>query len=199
MVKKIGPACFVLSFLISGSTAALASEPNYVVNVYENTRYYDIEGSTAGALLDEMEAKGPKRQFSKESAYAQTESGISWYLHARQNENLCMLESVDLTVELTYLMPRWAGSPRAGRKLRKAWEAFEESLWVHERGHGEIARRGAVAIGEQLIVAPPAPTCDELRDSLGAISKQILRTSVEPAQKKYDALTRDGQTQRARL
>ncbi len=182
--------------MIPGSAAA---EPNYVVNVYESTQYYDIEGSTARELLDEMNSKGPKRPFGPGAAFGQTEWRISWYVQAETSKDACALASADINVELAYMMPRWSGSPRATGKLRKTWEAFLASLWVHEKGHGEIARRGAVAIGEQLMAAPQQSSCDALRESLSAIGEQLITDVIKPAQKKYDKLTKDGQTQRTRL
>ncbi len=200
MARRACVRCGIFtSFTAVAMFASAAAEPNYAVNVYESTQYYDIEGSTAKELLDEINRKGPKRQFGPGSALGQTEWGISWYVQTETLTDACAMMSADISVELTYMMPRWNGSPRANGKLRKTWEAFLDSLWVHERGHGEIARRGATAIGEQMIVAPSAASCGELQESLNAIGKQIITDVIKPAQKQYDKLTKDGQTQRARL
>lgn len=181
-------------FLLSAGPAAAGQ-----VSVYERTSYYDISGRSARELLDEMYEKGPLGPYSYSEALAQTQSYFSWDVDFEKRDGMCAAADINMSVDLTYTMPRWTDEAKGSRKLRKTWEKFLESLWIHERGHGEIDRRGANAILEHLAALPPQPTCEALQEQMKALSENIRKDVIEPAQRKYDKLTRDGQTQGAAL
>ena len=62
----------------------------------------------------------------------------------------CVVESLNVFVDITYKYPRWRDRNRAKPNVRKAWDAFEARVEKHEETHGRISREYARSLEKKL-------------------------------------------------
>lgn len=173
----------ITSLLAAGPAAASR------LSVYESTLYYDIEGRTKSVLLQEMYDKGPDSLYSVGEALGSTEVHFSSHASFREENDMCGIGSIDVTIQITFHMPRWLDRDKANKKLKKEWDDFMEGLWNHERGHAQIARSGGELMLKHLTKIPPQENCDVLSEKVDAIIDGVIKGAVNPAQRKYDKVS----------
>lgn len=121
--------------LTAGPSAAAAK-------ITVTKEYYRISGKTGGALLDQMDRRGPKHGFMTR-AIAQTrysmQSGADW----RYSNGVCRARDVKVRLSITYVYPRPTAPVSA--ELKRRWTEFMRGVVAHEEMHGQIARQMANA------------------------------------------------------
>lgn len=179
---------------IAVAGAGLAMAPLAAVAELEirtETTYYDIGGRTGKQLIEELQEKAPRAALDAKH-YASATGLTTWDFNFVQEDGLCRLESVDVTLELTYEMPRWTERDKARRNVVRAWEGVIEALWQHERYHGELYQIGARSIHDSLLEhVDPAPECSSVADQFNRFARMQMR-EVDRAQVQFDMRTKIG-------
>ena len=91
----------------------------------------------------------------------------------------------------------WADRDAAPAHLRERWDRYIVKLTAHEKGHGEIARRGRpVDRGGARRPHRSTSGCDTLNADAAAIVDEVMQRG-EALQREYDRTTGHGTTQGA--
>lgn len=99
--------------LSAGTTMAEAKPKVTVVN-----KTYTVNATSAQDLIREMDARGPN------GFWAYTDWYVKW------------TGSCDLSVSITYTMPKHKNEAKLDPELRKNWQSFVTALRKHEELHG---------------------------------------------------------------
>src|SRR5439155_806753 len=124
----------------SDSAALARTAPRAAVTARE--QYYDIDGSSAGALRNQISRLGPKDE-SGTSHDALTVWSLEWTYGTAQRGDSCALRDVKVTLNVSVTLPRWKPPPTATAELLKTWQAYLKAVRLHEAGHRTIAERNA--------------------------------------------------------
>ena len=141
----------------AGGTAGSEAE----IPIAEKTVYYEIEGSTAQELRQQMDRLGPLDDNGWRWS-ALTRWHVHWSYLYDLRDGGCAAGPVKVRLEITYTMPRWDAPAGAPQDLIERWQAYLSALETHERGHAEIAERAAEAVQEAMQALPAYPTCQAL-------------------------------------
>src|SRR5256714_5945697 len=118
------------------ATAAAAARASIVAT----EQYYDIDGSSAGALRDQINRLGPKDESGK-SRDALTVWSIEWGYGTASRPDGCVLRDLKVTLNVTVTLPRWKPPASASAELLKSWQAYLKAGPPHEAGHRTITQR----------------------------------------------------------
>jgi predicted secreted Zn-dependent protease len=176
-------------------SAALArATPHALVNSRE--QYYDIDGSSAGALRNQISRLGPKDE-SGTSQDALTVWSIESGFNAVQQGDSCVLRDVKVTLDVAVTLPRWKPPATATAQLVKRWQTYLKAVRLHEAGHRTIAERNAREVMAAL--TPLRGTnCDKLSDEATRTAERIVADG-RARNRAYDVQTKHGQTQGVEL
>lgn len=177
------------------STAAPAAGPAAVRPfLVAHEQYYDIDGSSAGALRDQIRRLGPKDETGT-SHDALTVWNLEWnYATAAQDSGGgCALKDVRVTLNVSVTLPRWTPPASATAQLRQTWQGYLRNVKLHEAGHRTIAERNARDLTAALI-ALRGPTCDQVWSDASRTAEKIVADG-RARNREYDVRTKHGQTQ----
>ena len=176
-------------------SAALArAAPRAAITARE--QYYDIDGSSAGALRNQISRLGPKDESGK-SQDALTVWSIEWGYGTAQRDDSCVLRDVKVTLNVSVTLPRWKPPATATADVRKKWQAYLTAVRLHEAGHRTIAERNAREVMAALTPLRGA-TCDKLSDEATRTAERIVADG-RARNRAYDIQTKHGQTQGVEL
>ena len=153
--------------------------------------YYDIDGSSTGALRDQIRRLGPKD--GGEPRDALTVWNLEWTYHEVPSSDACALRDVRVTLDVAITLPRWAAPRGAVPEVVAAWRKYLEHVRLHEAGHRAIAERNARDLTAAL-AAVRAASCREAGDSASRTAEQIVADG-RARNRAYDVDTKHGQTQ----
>src|SRR5256886_12904368 len=161
-------------------------------SIVATEQYYDIDGSSAGALRDQINRLGPKDESGK-SRDALTVWSIEWTYGAASRPDGCVLRDVKVTLTVAVTLPRWKPPATASAELQKSWQAYLQALRGHEAGHPTIAERNA-----REVMAALTPlrgmNCDLLSDEASRTAERIVADG-RARNRAYDVETKHGQAQ----
>ena len=159
-------------------------------------QYYDIDGSSAGALRNQIRRLGPKDE-SGTSQDALTVWNLEWGYGTVQRGDSCVLRNVKVTLDLSVTLPRWKPPATATPGLVKTWQSYLKAVRLHEAGHRAIAERNAREVMAAL--TPLRGTnCDKLSGDATRLAEQIVADG-RARNRAYDVQTKHGQTQGVEL
>jgi predicted secreted Zn-dependent protease len=170
------------------AVSASAARPSIVAT----EQYYDIDGSSAGALRDQINRLGPKDESGK-SRDAVTVWSIEWGYAAASRPEGCVLHDVKVTLNVAVTLPRWKPPATASPGVVRSWQAYLKAVREHEAGHRAIAERNAREVMAALTPLR-GPNCDVLSDQATRIAEQIVADG-RARNRAYDVETKHGQTQ----
>lgn len=174
------------------SSPAPVAAPASRIAIAGREQYYDIDGSSAGALRDQIRRLGPKDE-SGSARDALTVWDLESAYHLVGDTTGCALSDVQVTLNVTVTLPRWKPPPTAPARLSDSWRTYLEHVKLHEAGHRSIAQRYA----RQLFTALSglrAATCAELDGLVSRRAEEILAEG-RARNRAYDVETKHGQTQ----
>jgi predicted secreted Zn-dependent protease len=176
-------------------------QPRADVHVVDERIRYEIEGITADQLAAQVKELGPtdpENQGGSFAGYARTR--FTWDVDESvplgAKRERCMIESVDIYLDVWITLPRWEPPTSAPQALVAEWGRYLERLRFHELGHTEIALRQAneAARATKGLIGP----CGEVHEKADERIARILARE-KALQRSYDRSTRHGVTQGAYL
>lgn len=165
------------------------------VSITGSEQYYDIDGSSAGALREGIARLGPKDESGK-SLDALTVWDLQWTykpVPGAPGDSSCTLSDLKVTLNVTVTLPRWTPPTTAPASLRQTWRTYLEHVKVHEAGHRAIAERNARDLFKALTPLR-ARTCPSL-DALASRTGEDIVADGRARNRAYDVETKHGQTQ----
>lgn len=165
------------------------------VSITGREQFYDIDGTSAGALREGIHRLGP-RDASGTSLDALTVWDLQWTYKAvpvSSVDSSCALQDLKVTLNVTVTLPRWTPPAGAPASLRESWRTYLEHVKVHEAGHRAIAERNARDLYRALS-AVRGPTCPQL-DALASRTGEDIVADGRARNRAYDVETKHGQTQ----
>jgi len=173
---------------------AVAATPGGVA-LDSHEHYYDIDGSSAGALREQIHRLGPKD--GGEARDALTVWTIDWsYAEARSPDG-CGLRDVKVTLTLNTTLPRWAPPAGTPPRLIDSWRTYLRSVMLHEAGHRAIAEQNARDLLAALL-ALRGSTCQVVWDGASRTAERVVAEG-RARNRAYDVETKHGQTQGVEL
>jgi predicted secreted Zn-dependent protease len=155
-------------------------------------QYYDIDGSSAGALRDQINRLGPKDE-SGQSRDALTVWNLEWSYGTAQQGDSCALRDVKVTLDVAVTLPRWKPPSTATPRLTDSWRSYLQHVRQHEAGHRLIAERNARELMTALGTMR-GTSCDKLSSDASRAAEGIVADG-RSRNRAYDVETKHGQTQ----
>ena len=165
------------------------------VSITGREQYYDIDGTSAGALREGIRRLGPK-DASGTSLDAVTVWDLQWTYKAvpvSAVDSSCALQDLKVTLNVTVTLPRWTPPASVSASLRESWRTYLQHVRVHEAGHRAIAERNAADLYRALL-GLRAATCAQL-DSQASRTGEDIVADGRSRNRAYDVETKHGQTQ----
>jgi len=159
-------------------------------------QYYDIDGSSAGALRDQIRRLGPKDESGK-SHDALTVWSLEWTYGTAQRGDSCALRDVKVTLDVSVTLPRWTPPSTASPKLTESWRTYLRNVKLHEAGHRTIAEQNARDLTTALTTLR-GTSCERLSDEATRMAERIVADG-RARNRAYDVQTKHGQTQGVEL
>ncbi|OLD04188.1 MAG: hypothetical protein AUI99_03410 [Gemmatimonadetes bacterium 13_1_40CM_3_69_22] len=173
-----------------GSAGAAAPAPIRPF-LESHEQYYDIEGSTTGALREQMHRLGPRDGDAARDAL--TVWTIDWtYAEARTADG-CGLRDVKVTLTLSTTLPRWVPAAGTPAHVVDSWKTYFQHVRQHEAGHRAIAEQNARDLLAALS-SMRAATCQQVMDAASRTGERIVAEG-RAKNRAYDVQTKHGQTQ----
>ncbi|HYL56539.1 MAG TPA: DUF922 domain-containing protein [Gemmatimonadales bacterium] len=165
------------------------------VSITGSEQYYDIDGTSAGALREGIRRLGPK-DASGTPLDALTVWDLQWTYKAvpvSAADSSCALQDLKVTLNVTVTLPRWTPPASVSASLRESWRTYLQHVRVHEAGHRAIAERNAADLYRALL-GLRAATCAQL-DSQASRTGEDIVADGRSRNRAYDVETKHGQTQ----
>ncbi|EFL90083.1 DUF922 domain-containing protein [Ahrensia sp. R2A130] len=147
LIKLATAGALLAAFVIA---PALVKPADAKVVINERTKYYSVTGRNGKALFRSIKRRGPKHRMTGHAIATTTTSikvrDMKFGIRGRN----CVVENVNVFVDITYKYPRWRDRRRANADVRKAWDAFEVRVKKHEETHGRISREYARGLEKKL-------------------------------------------------
>ncbi len=159
-------------------------------------QYYDIDGSSAGALRDQIRRLGPKDE-SGTAHDALTVWSLEWTYGTAQRGDSCALKDVRVTLNVSVTLPRWTPPATATARLKDSWRTYLRNVRLHEAGHRTIAERNARELMAALTPLRGA-SCESLANEATRLAERIVADG-RARNRAYDVQTKHGQTQGVEL
>jgi predicted secreted Zn-dependent protease len=177
----------IIFFLLS--PLMLFSEPRISIN----TKYYFLYSTSQSELRREMNRKGIRLTDGKTYDGFTTWS-VKWDYKYSNGPGFCILNNVDVSVNIEYTLPKCAWRFIRVRETRRKWLKYVELLEKHEHGHGDLGISAARDIEKALLGIGSRPRCDSLDIEANSIAYRILN-GYRQKDAEYDSTTGHGRTQ----
>jgi len=198
-------AAIILSACASSSTTsaptpAAAPGPTAAdalgrLSIASHEQYYDIEGSSAGALREAIHRLGPRD--GSEARDALTVWTLDWTYGEAPGADGCGLRNLQVTLNVDITLPHWAPAAGTPTRLIASWRNYLQHVKLHEAGHRAIAERNA-----RDLVAALAPlraaTCPAVSEAASRMAERVVAEG-RARNRAYDVETKHGQTQGVEL
>jgi predicted secreted Zn-dependent protease len=176
----------LILFLTTAASAAPA--------IQEIESDYTIYGTNQQQLRNEMNNLGPEDNGRHFDAY--THWYVEWRFNFQNDDGLCKITTVNVSVKISYTLPYWADYSNADPALKSKWDTYMSHLRSHEQNHAEHGKQAAAEIENMLRMLPPAQDCRTLETTANAQAQQII-SAYNQKDKSYDDNTQHGTTEGA--
>ena len=184
-------APLIVTALLACASAPRVDVPKVPPGVRLATRidFYDIPGTTVGALRADMMHTGPRIDDRSWAGSTTWHARWSWE-YERSGVSGCAFRRARVDLNTVTLLPRWTPDDAFDRKVYSWWTDFSAGLAEHERGHVLIAVDGARDIVRAIESMSGAP-CDQLGNNANFAARQII-DRVNRRQAEFDLVTGHG-------
>jgi len=125
------------------------------------TAYYPVEGTTTETIFSHIEHNGPTDGEGKRgSGLTSVVWGYEW--QGGPEVGACGIRSMTIKAEMVVTLPQHANPDSLPAGIRGDWDAYAQSVAVHEQTHVDIYEDGADSIRERMLAIGSKRTCDEL-------------------------------------
>jgi predicted secreted Zn-dependent protease len=160
-------------------------------------RSYPVVGDEADELRDQLRVES--QWDAADGGHALTRSQLEVNYEFERSRSSCRLVEVQVSLQVTTVLPVWEPSARAPRDLRNRWDRMLAGLTRHEEGHAGHAKAAAQELRVGLADLPKeADSCRRIE----AMAQRILfrvTTRLKFLDQRYDMRTRRGVGQGAVL
>lgn len=155
------------------------------VKTTTSVEYYDVSGTSESALRDELYTSGPF--FSEHGEHAIASATYRIWMNWQQGQALdsCIIDDVEVSLDITYTYPRWSDYDTASPALQAEWDRFLAYVVRHEEHHGAIALGCAQDLAEEIWLMPDPTSCDNVYQTFNARIDAINETCDE-TQRAFD-------------
>lgn len=177
------------------ATASVAS-----VAYAENARidYYDVTGTTASALRNELNARGPLGKAGKRFD-ALTKWRVTWKYRYQPVPAGCRFTDMRVATSGTILMPHWVHPGDVSATLVRKWQDYLAALLVHEEvhyAHATSAAEEVTVLGQKF--QDYSGDCAAMVRAFNSQADLII-DKYKAMDVRYDEVTGHGRTQGARF
>ncbi|TPP11318.1 DUF922 domain-containing Zn-dependent protease [Rhizobium glycinendophyticum] len=155
--------------------------------VRKSISYFQIGGTTASDLDDELARKGPFTQATGNRHPGATQIRFGGDLTYTKRGTRCAVEGATVTLETKIILPRWKNRKRASAEMAMIWDALSADIKRHEERHAEIARQHAKLLEARLMKLRPERDCERLQEKVTAVTDEVTRAH-DAAQMKFDRI-----------
>jgi predicted secreted Zn-dependent protease len=173
--------------LLGALTGLFPNAAQSETTVRKSISYFQIGGTTAADLDDELARKGPFTQATGNRHPGATQIRFGGNLTYTKRGTRCAVEDVTVTLETKIILPRWKNRKRASPEMAMIWDALSADIKRHEERHAEIARQHAKLLETRLMKLRPARDCDRLQEKVSAVTDEVTRAH-DAAQIKFDQI-----------
>jgi predicted secreted Zn-dependent protease len=125
------------------------------------TAYYDVEGTTTEAIFANIEDNGPTDgNGQRGSGLTSVVWGYEWQGGPEQGD--CSIRTMTIKAEMVVTLPKHVDEDSLSPEIRDNWDAYAESVAVHEQTHVDIYKSGAETIRQRMLSIGPMDNCDDL-------------------------------------
>ena len=145
-----------------------AVPPGIELDTSLETTYYSVDGKTTESIFSHIENNGPTDGEGKRgSGLTSVVWGYEWQggpetatCPACNSE--CSIRNMTVKAEMVVTLPKHVDELSLPPDIRANWEAYAESVAVHEQTHVDIYENGAGAIRARMLAIGAMSDCDEL-------------------------------------
>ena len=155
--------------------------------VRKSISYFQIGGTTAADLDEELARKGPFTQATGSRHPGATQIRFGGDLTYTRRGTRCAVEDATVTLETKIILPRWKNRKRASPEMAMIWDALSADIKRHEERHAEIARQHAKLLETRLLKLRPERDCERLQARVTLVTDEVTRAH-DAAQVNFDRI-----------
>jgi|CXWL01.1.fsa_nt_gi predicted secreted Zn-dependent protease len=160
--------------IVPTKNGPLPEYPGLIVFQNIKMEYYDIQGSTADDLLNEMYDKGPIAGFENYQSVAAVEYDL-WYTWPGKSLGDCDLNKAEIGYYLKVIAPRWSPPPNVSAELIESWINYMKKVQAHEEEHIKILRKYHAILDETIA----SSTCLAASDAANKVEQNLIREEAK--------------------
>ena len=133
---------------------------------------YPVTGSTVEELIDQID----RNSHSPEGAFGYTKlnTNVGWTAVVG-SDDICEIESVNFTYDITIYMPDWIEKHTAKQCLQDNWDSVWLEIQLHEEQHRNLYRLlDTIDIEQRISSIKPKSSCDALKVAVNEEVEKIL-------------------------
>ena len=181
--QRYGLAALALLVL----TASAAHSETLLTERHED---YTISGRSAAELRGQLGRLGPRDAEDGKIYDANTRSELSLRSTYRSSLDSCRIASIEIKLDIVYVMPRWADYGSGTRDARDFWDRYIAKLTIHEQGHRDVGMQLAADLERDLLELR-GRYCEDVGKAADEISRRAFKT-LKDRNREYDVRTRHG-------
>ncbi|HUC88109.1 MAG TPA: DUF922 domain-containing protein [Candidatus Binatia bacterium] len=142
--------------------------------VIDQPSTYTVYGNTPDQIMSEIAECTPIHSSGTGGVAgdfaASTANAISWTLNYTDNNNVCSVDSVDVTLHINQVFPNWQASASSPASLNSTWQTYLTGLEAYEQGHAQLDEAAAAQVLSDLQNLP-ASSCDTIVQSANTVAE----------------------------
>ena len=120
--------------------------------INEKTEYHDVYQTTPEKLaVSVVEIMRPICQSSGHAIGCKSSNHTSNYKYIGTSGNKCKIETLKLTLNITYHLPRWVNADKMPEHIQEQWNKTLQHLTEHEKRHGEDTKTVLKAAHDEIL------------------------------------------------
>ncbi len=145
--------------------------------------YYDIQGTTASELYDQMDRRGPLVGGSRAIAAAAPE--YDWLAKCICKGSRCRLKITRFVLNETIILPRWTPPMGTSQRLVSSWSSFATMVKKHELTHRDIDVRVGRGLLRKFKLMKPASSCAKIERAYHKLVKKKLSERLGSSHERF--------------